>query len=232
MLLYERILFSTFFIYTSLNIFAYPPAGRSGGIPTPIPKIRLSYYKPIFYNNPITYILFFARMMREEKNIPRDITNNILQYSVCLKNKDFKENFPHKGIWDDFHIPIQYQYLLTAEQLNILGNVFKYRPQECLQYEIYSRYYYLKSKKDYKLFLQLPIEVRSCLTKLPQTTPDDWRNVNNTNIDRDINKKKKIFVLNDERTFFKKKFIIPGKKRIRIKFSKYFYIPENTQLLR
>jgi hypothetical protein len=199
-----------FFIYTSLTIFAFPPGGRSGG--RPIPKIKLLYYEPIFYNNPITYTVFFVRMMIEEKDIPKDITNHILQYNIWLKNKDFKEKFPHKDIWDDFRIPIQYQYLLTAEQLNILGNVFKYKPLESFQYEIYSRYYYLKSKKDYKLFLQFPIEVRSCLTKLPQTAPNDWRNFNNTNIDRDINKNKKILVLNDEEYFFKKNLLILKKE--------------------
>jgi hypothetical protein len=204
MLLYERILFSSLFILTSLNISAFPPGGP---VPSdPRPRITLYYHEHIFYDHPITYALFFTRMMLEKEIIVTDIRNRILQYCIYLKNKDFLEKFPYQKTWIDLCIPVQYQYLLTSQQLNTLGNVllsnvFANKPKDSCTHKLYYR---LPSKKDYELFLQLPVQLRICLTKLP------------TDPTKNINKKKELLVLNSSRTEYHRKPILPKKKKTKL----------------
>jgi hypothetical protein len=242
MLLHKSILFGTLFICTSLNMYAMWP--RFPDDDEPLTRITLYYHKDIFYDHPITYALFFTRMMLEEEIIVTDIRNRILQYCIYLKNKDFLEKFPYQKTWLDLCIPVQYQYLLTSQQLNTLGNVFRNTPKEIALYTVsrnnghkefnlksHNLYYLLPSKKDYELFLQLPIAVRICLTQLP-TDPTKINKtkeilvLNSSRIEyhkkpnpyppNDINKKKEILVLNSNRTEYHRKPMLPEQKKTKL----------------
>jgi hypothetical protein len=201
-----RILCSIFIICSPLKTLPLGPQG-------PRPKIILSRYKPIAYINPIAYTIFLTRWMNEN-GIPKDITNHILAYSMQLKNENFITNFPHLNEWYDFCIPVQYQYVLTSEQLNTLGNVFVNQPRQHrftslerrFSQEIIGNMYRLQSEKDYKLFLQLPIEVRTCLTKLPKPafTGRSYDNIDGI---------KKILVLSSCQTDFLEKLILSKEKK-------------------
>lgn len=208
-------LFSAFLICTSPHVSAFAPGGPAS---TPRTIIKLKHHPHIFYDDPITYGLFFTTMMLEKGTISQDVRNKILQYCIYLKQKDFLEKFPHQKEWADHNIPIKYEYFLSSQQLNTLGNVFINGQKEIFRYirsksnnyktcDVYSYniYYRLQSEKDYKLFLQLPIEVRICLTKLPTS----YNHIK-------INKKTEILVLNKHRTEYDKKPMLPTKKKPRL----------------
>lgn len=138
--------------------------------------------------------IFLTRIIGKNYTLPQEIVSEIVQYAPLLRKKDFDKNFIHIHQWDDFRIPLLYQYLLTPEQTNIMTQLFEYDPGSCHYENRYRMHYSLDSKKDYKLFLTLPIEVRRCLTKLPQSAQMYLLSNSLANPDDNINRDKTIRV--------------------------------------
>jgi len=139
----------------------------------------------------ITKELFFIKEMIDKKILPTDMTNLILNYTILLGNKDFEEKFPYIQQWHDFCIPLVYNHFLTQEQITIIAKVFEYSipcrihcdPQLIIKFgnyynahqksPKYTHYYQLRSKKDYKSFLKLPVKLREYLIQLPLSSQQD-----------------------------------------------------------
>jgi hypothetical protein len=124
--------------------------------------------------NTYPHEFFFTQKMMATHNLPQDIVTEIHQYCLLLRYEAFKNNFTCIDQWQDFLIPTKYQYLLSSQHINILENLFK---TELMEYEedtnIY--FYVLPSQRMYKKILTLPIEIRRCLVKLPQSKIKDHR---------------------------------------------------------
>ena len=134
---------------------------------------------------------FFTQKMIKTHNLPKEIVTQIRQYCLLLRHEDFKNNFTYMDQWQDFRIPTKYQYLLSSQHINVLEGLFKTTPIEFNDTNIY---YVLPSEKIYKHFLTLPIEIRRCLIKLPQSKIKD------PFMDNYINNKKAIGVTTCEMT--------------------------------
>ena len=169
--------------------------------------------KPTF--NLYHHEFFFTQKMIATHNLPQDVVTQIRQYCLLLRHEAFKNNFTCIDQWQDFLIPTKYQYLLSSQHINILENLFQTKPIEDNDTNIY--FYVLPSKRIYKKFLTLPIEIRRCLIKLPQSKIKDPR-MNNY-----INYQKVIGVASREMThpgfgeigskeIIKAKYIIPEDK--------------------
>lgn len=128
------------------------------------------------YPHTITNELFFARNINKQNSMPKDILVYILHYSIALKNRDFQNSTdPLVAAWNDFQIPTSYYHVLKPKQKALLIELLTSTPLK--NYDVISHrtyrsyqpklYLTLKSKKDYALFLTLPIEVRRCLRLLP-----------------------------------------------------------------
>jgi hypothetical protein len=128
-------------------------------------KIYKKKHKPTF--NLYPHEFFFTQKMIETHNLPQEIITQIRQYCLLARHKNFKNNFTRIDKWQDFLIPTKYQYLLSPQHKTILENLFKTKPIEYS--DSTNIYYVLPSKRIYKKFLTLPIEIRRCLVKLPQS---------------------------------------------------------------
>jgi hypothetical protein len=126
---------------------------------------------------PINQKLLLVKKVYTKNNLPKDVINYIQQYSIALNNRDF-QNSTDKFIiqWNDFRIPTIYYLLLTPKHISLLKELLTAQPYEHQIHTLRSYgpetiefEYYLKSKKDYKLFLTLPIELRKCLALLPSS---------------------------------------------------------------
>jgi hypothetical protein len=127
---------------------------------------------------PINQKLLLIQKIYQKNNLPEDIINYIQEYSIALNNRDF-QNSTDKFIikWNDFRIPTTYYPLLTPKHISLLKELLTVQPYEyqlqtlcsCGRPEKIEFEYYLKSKKDYELFLTLPIELRKCLALLPSS---------------------------------------------------------------
>src|SRR6266404_4165333 len=113
--------------------------------------------------------LLFLQKMKQQDILPQDITNHILKYSMLLGNKCFEENFPRIKDWHNFSIPIVYHHALTQKQIEVMAKLFEYYTFELMSKDTYTSHYFLRSKKDYRILLKMPIELRKHLTKAPQS---------------------------------------------------------------
>jgi hypothetical protein len=129
------------------------------------------------YNYPISKELLFCHDIYQKNIFPKDVIKYLLQFSTLLKNKDLKNtikrdthdriNDPFFREWCNFNIPLSYYHLLKPEQLLIikhllLNNFNGKGPPE--HPNMFTKYYTLKSKSDYKTFLTLPIDMRRLLS--------------------------------------------------------------------
>ena len=126
----------------------------------------------------ITNELFFARNMNKQNSMPKEIIEYILHYSIALKNRDFQNSTePLVAAWNDYQIPTSYYHILKPKQKALLielltstplknYNVISHRTHRSYQPKLYLT---LQSKKDYALFLTLPIGLRKCLQLLPSS---------------------------------------------------------------
>jgi hypothetical protein len=117
----------------------------------------------------------------QNKNIPKEINHYIIQHYIDLRNQDLlnllKDENPTMIAWDNVHIPINYYHLLTSIQIELINEFLLSRPRGQLnrprdqqryrytKYNSFEYHYFLQSKKDYQLFLTLPIELRKCLAQ-------------------------------------------------------------------
>src|SRR5436189_4530978 len=104
-MLYKVIFLNAFFITNTLNTFV---AGVELNRPT---RHKLPPHKDthIKYSR-TTKELFFLKRMNKKDILPKDVTDEILKYSILLGNKCFEENFPRIKNWYDFSIPIVYHH--------------------------------------------------------------------------------------------------------------------------
>lgn len=134
--------------------------------------------KQTFDNYP--YEFFFTRKLCN--TTPQNAISLIHHYILLLRHEYFKNNFRHIKKWNDFLIPIKYQYLLPPQQIDLLQRLFNHKPinfenevlcsrrLSYIKYENNNEYLYiLPSREDYKSFLKLPIQIRQCLALLPQS---------------------------------------------------------------
>jgi len=174
-------------------------------------------HKPTFNGYP--YEFFYTQKMITTHNLPKDIVAQIDQYCLLLRHEDFKNNFTCMDQWQDLLIPTKYQYFLSSQHINILECLFKTKPIKYnnINTNRYYYYYVLPSKRIYKRFLTLPIEIRRCLVKLPQSKIEDPR------MDNYFNNQKAIGVASREMThpafgqigsteIIKAKYIVPEDK--------------------
>lgn len=188
---------------------------------------KLKENKKSSYNNLITKEFLFAKTIRNNNILSTTIICIILNYSRLLRDKDFRDSTAaYAEQWRDFRIPTLYHHILSSKQMNLIQNLLTsehfegYSPidfsKELIQiYRPYEMHYCLKSKKDYKLFLTLPIELRQCLTQLPSSKTDY-----NIIIPENINPNKTILVksimakITKETDFtgYKAKLIVPEEK--------------------
>lgn len=128
-------------------------------------------YKQYYDDCPINKELLFAHTMRKNNILPHDVANYLIQYCLLLRNNDFYNNTePFIVQWKDFCIPPYYYHTLRPQHIVLIKELLSKQPFStrfgCGQCELH---YPLQSHKDYKLFLDLPIELRRCLTKLPES---------------------------------------------------------------
>ena len=125
--------------------------------------------KPQDYPATIINELFFAHHLHKQNILAKDIINAILQYSIAIKNRDFNENtHPFVIHWKDCRIPTPYYHLLRSNQIDLLKEMLTCQPLSGAHSRFQARmYYHLKSKKDYTLFLTLPLCLRECFKLLP-----------------------------------------------------------------
>lgn len=210
MILRIYILFSIFFIQNALN--AFPLVKKSTNILYPIENYTPKPYNQISYMHPITYFMFLMKTISINNNLIDEITNTILEYCKLLKKEDCMKKLSRLDKWDHFNIPIKYQCVLSSDQLNTLDNLFA---NKCIVIEDETQpvveyiYHVLPSKEHYKQFLQLPTEVRSCLTSKSSTKKNP--NVEKQNITRH----ETILIFNSHHNYFEHKPIIPKGKNKR-----------------
>ena len=122
----------------------------------------------------------------KKESFPKEIGYYIIHYYLALKNNHLlgllKKEDLFMVAWDNVHIPINYYHLLTYIQIELIKEILSYRPP-CVQYchkcdkykldkrdyRLCEKDYFLESKKDYQLFLTLPIELRKCLAQAPKS---------------------------------------------------------------
>lgn len=126
--------------------------------------------------------IFFIKNICHNYVIAQDIGDSIQQYSLLLRKKYFEQNFSSLYHWNDFRIPLAYQYLLTPSQIKILQTLFTEQPFTTrFGYSQCSMQHHLPSTKAYNEFLTLPIELRRCLTKLPISEINKQKEYNTRN---------------------------------------------------
>jgi hypothetical protein len=140
--------------------------------------------KPKQTFNGYPYEYFFIHKLFDKEKKPEQAIALIQQYILLLRHQYFQKHFTHIKEWNDFCIPIRYQYLLSSDQINLLQTLFHNRPisfekqvftfsrnsQYYIPYKEKNEYLYvLPSKRDYNRFLKLPLEIRRCLACLPQS---------------------------------------------------------------
>jgi hypothetical protein len=138
------------------------------------------------HNHPFFEKYLLTREICHQKNIPQEINKHITQYHIALKNNYLlsllKNKNPTLVKWCDAHIPLNYYHLLNNTQIQLLQEMFRpsySHPTPQLQCSLRQRrnnmdehHYFLQSEEDYQLFLTLPIEIRKCLTKAPNSLTD------------------------------------------------------------
>ena len=138
-----------------------------------LPKIKPKKHKKSsamqWGNSIITSFMCIQKICAENKILP-EIMNHIKWYSVALKEKDFL-NTSELCLynWHDFRIPANYHYFLTLQQIHLMQDLLTSSPYSGSYDNIRQIHYILKSKKDYQLFITLPIELRKCLTLMPES---------------------------------------------------------------
>lgn len=156
--------------------------------------------------------------------LPSEIINQILEYSVRLRDRDFQSNFTtYANKWRDFRIPIFYHHILTPQQINLMQHLFNNEhlikinytkdPHAPYGYGIILHkklYYTLKSEKDYQLFLTLPKNIRICLTKAPLSAVEEMNRFNRMNTNCRLED------VNDHRVNSNKTILVPSAKKARI----------------
>jgi hypothetical protein len=163
-------------------------------------KKSLPSKKTPFNNNySIIKELLFAHTMRKKNIFPRDITNYILHYSSSLKDKIFAQNNETYALsWKDFNIPSFYHHTLTQKQMTVIQYMLSSRAYTItFGYGQCAIHYSLKSEKDYRTFLTLPLELRKCLTQLPLSEINkqkQYKSPHTIQIGGNINADKTIFV--------------------------------------
>ena len=161
-MIYALLFISTIFMTSSLNTMEIIKNNKNKKVHTE---------KNCWGNDIVTQLILTQRVCDKNK-LPQEIITQIHAYNFLLKHKHFANNFTCINQWNDFLIPTKYHYLLSPQQINILETLFKTKP--CIfdswdGYGVSGYMYFLPSKKDYKKFLTLPIELRKCLVKLPQS---------------------------------------------------------------
>jgi hypothetical protein len=144
---------------------------------TLVNKSRTYSTKNLIKQLPVTHSLIeelrFAHHIVHKKSIPKEIANHIVLYSAVLKNQDFENKVdPFVYQWHQFKIPPSYSYFLNQKQYYLIKSLITSEPLEkktfiknqVIHLELY---YTLPSKKDYKLFLTIPIELRRRLCYKP-----------------------------------------------------------------
>ena len=176
---YKIIFFSIFLtrLIHPFPLYPFPAGGTNKGIELP-PHNN----KDILYPR-TTKELFFIHEIIKTNNMPHDIANHILQFSVSLGNKDFEEKFSYIQKWHDFSIPLTYHHFLTQKHIALMANLFEYYTFKSTKDLIYSpasrrftHQYFLRSDKDYKLFLKLPIKLTEYLIQLPLSSQQQLTN--------------------------------------------------------
>ncbi len=120
------------------------------------------------YKHPIITDLLVTQRMLENSIFPKDITTQIQQFCIQLRNKDFENSFPFLDTWDDFAIPRYYHYYLSPQQITCLQKYFSLKDTIINENRI--TICYSLERKDYKtIFITIPIEIRQYLTRLPQS---------------------------------------------------------------
>lgn len=138
-----------------------------------LPKIRLKKSKKSSvaqWGNPIITSLFYIKEICDKNKIISEIMEYIKWYSFALKNTDFL-NISELCLtnWHDFRIPTDHHWFLTSHQINLMQDLLTSSPYSGTYDRVRQIHYILKSKKDYRLFLTLPIEIRKCLTLMPKS---------------------------------------------------------------
>lgn len=173
-----------------------------------INRIKTKNFLQQKYIHPIITDFLVTQRMLNSNILPKEITTQIQQLCIRLRDNDFENNFLYFDIWNDFNIPRHYHWHLTSQQTHCLQQYFMYEPSliACHQEKRIAMHYSLNSKEDYKIFKTIPIEIRRCLTKLPQSKQgiDGYTNT-------DINEYK-ILRVGDCYKGIKGKFIIPEEK--------------------
>jgi hypothetical protein len=119
----------------------------------------------------ITNELLFTHTMHTKNIIPRDVTKLIEKYCTEIRMKEFIRN--ERLLlrqWNDCRIPPVYLFFLTHKQMNLIQELLIKR--NCYIVQNDEKYHVLESKKEYKLFLTLPITLRRCLTFLSRFDVD------------------------------------------------------------
>jgi hypothetical protein len=159
---YALIFISTIFITSSLNSMEITQYSKD-----------ITKHTTANFPYPINQKLLLVQQIYQQNNLPRDVINHIQQYSIALDLQNSTDQFRIK--WNDFRIPTIYYPFLTPKQKTLLTELLTSEPYwhknyllpcdlDTIEFE-----YYLKSKKDYELFLTLPIDLRKCLALLPSS---------------------------------------------------------------
>lgn len=112
--------------------------------------------------------LHFAYRISKNNILPIDITKHITLYCVALKDEEFKEFSPvFQETWFKIDNPTLDYYFLTSKQKKLMRSLLTSRSMSNEGPAGTIVNYYLKSPKDYTLFLTLPLEYRQQLTLLP-----------------------------------------------------------------
>jgi len=178
-------------------------------------KHKTNENKQTICHHPIITDFLIIQEINDMYSIPKELTIVMQQYCMQIRDQNFKDNFPYVDLWNDFQIPLHYHYYLTPEQIESLQEYFKYEPSNIpyLREDRLAKHYSLTTKKDYKTFITIPIEIRRYLTQLPQSVQKK-KQFNFTNTD--INEYKIVHV-GTNYTGTKGKYIIPEEVTKKIK---------------
>lgn len=131
-----------------------------------------------YWVNPIIVQSMLTQRICDPYKLPTEIVKHITSYNIALKNNTFENNTnPFATKWNDFRIPTSYIFILTSEQMSLIQELLTSTPHRttCVHGQC-TLEYALKSKKDYALFLTIPLELRKCLTLLPKSEVKKYTN--------------------------------------------------------
>ena len=114
-MLYARLFICTIFITSSLSSMEIIQKNKNKKVHTE---------KNCWGNDIVTQLILTQRVCDKNK-LPQEIITQIHAYNLLLKHKHFENNFTCINQWNDFLIPINYHYLLSPQQINILETLFK-----------------------------------------------------------------------------------------------------------